>query len=87
MKTGLKLGDKDSNLDKQIQSLLCYRYTIPQRITNSILNNPLGSDKPVPLNFIVLTLQRDLTGPRWAVSDPLEGRPVRILPRAGGAIR
>ena len=26
-----KLGDKDSNLDKQIQSLLSYRWTIPQQ--------------------------------------------------------
>ena len=25
-----KLGDKDSNLDKQNQNLLCYRYTIAQ---------------------------------------------------------
>ncbi|MDB5324414.1 MAG: hypothetical protein JWN40_6045 [Phycisphaerales bacterium] len=28
-----KLGYKDSNLDKQIQRLLCYRYTIPQSET------------------------------------------------------
>lgn len=27
-----KLGDKDSNLDKQNQNLLCYRYTIAQKI-------------------------------------------------------
>lgn len=26
-----KLGDKDSNLDKQNQNLLCYRYTIAQK--------------------------------------------------------
>ena len=26
------LGNLDSNQDKQSQSLLCYRYTIPQRI-------------------------------------------------------
>jgi hypothetical protein len=25
------LGNLDSNQDKQSQSLLCYRYTIPQR--------------------------------------------------------
>ena len=25
-----KLGDQDSNLNKQNQNLLCYRYTIPQ---------------------------------------------------------
>lgn len=27
---GGKLGDQDSNLDKQNQNLLCYRYTIAQ---------------------------------------------------------
>jgi hypothetical protein len=27
------LGNLDSNQDKQSQSLLCYRYTIPQRIS------------------------------------------------------
>ena len=27
------LGNLDSNQDKQSQSLLCYRYTIPQSIT------------------------------------------------------
>lgn len=27
------LGNLDSNQDKQSQSLLCYRYTIPQRST------------------------------------------------------
>jgi hypothetical protein len=26
------LGNLDSNQDKQSQSLLCYRYTIPQRV-------------------------------------------------------
>jgi len=29
-KTEIWLGNQDSNLDKQSQSLLCYRYTIPQ---------------------------------------------------------
>src|SRR5690242_8942524 len=28
------LGNLDSNQDKQSQSLLCYRYTIPQRFPN-----------------------------------------------------
>ena len=28
--TFFKLGDQDSNLNKQNQNLLCYRYTIPQ---------------------------------------------------------
>ncbi len=30
------LGNLDSNQDKQSQSLLCYRYTIPQRISEQI---------------------------------------------------
>ena len=30
------LGNLDSNQDKQSQSLLCYRYTIPQRITQQV---------------------------------------------------
>lgn len=30
------LGNLDSNQDKQSQSLLCYRYTIPQRIRELI---------------------------------------------------
>ena len=30
------LGNLDSNQDKQSQSLLCYRYTIPQRISEPI---------------------------------------------------
>lgn len=29
------LGNLDSNQDKQSQSLLCYRYTIPQEADNS----------------------------------------------------
>jgi hypothetical protein len=29
-KTRRELGDQDSNLNKQYQKLLCYRYTIPQ---------------------------------------------------------
>src|SRR5689334_19912053 len=34
------LGNLDSNQDKQSQSLLCYRYTIPQRNTQN--NQYLG---------------------------------------------
>ena len=30
LRQGQKLGDQDSNLNKQYQKLLCYRYTIPQ---------------------------------------------------------
>lgn len=30
------LGNQDSNLDKQSQSLLCYRYTIPQGISEQV---------------------------------------------------
>jgi hypothetical protein len=30
------LGNLDSNQDKQSQSLLCYRYTIPQRIAEQV---------------------------------------------------
>jgi hypothetical protein len=30
------LGNLDSNQDKQSQSLLCYRYTIPQELLNGI---------------------------------------------------
>ncbi len=30
------LGNLDSNQDKQSQSLLCYRYTIPQSIADLI---------------------------------------------------
>lgn len=30
------LGNLDSNQDKQSQSLLCYRYTIPQKLLNRV---------------------------------------------------
>ena len=32
MREAGKLGYMDSNHDKQIQRLLCYRYTIPQSV-------------------------------------------------------
>lgn len=33
----VELGDQDSNLDKQNQNLLCYRYTIAQEIAAAAL--------------------------------------------------
>ncbi len=30
------MGDQDSNLNKQYQKLLCYRYTIPQGVVRTI---------------------------------------------------
>jgi hypothetical protein len=39
MKTNMKwLPDMDLNHDKQIQSLLCYRYTIGQTVTLNLKN-------------------------------------------------
>ena len=35
------------NLDKQIQSLLCYRYTIPQAISRILAASPMGSKATV----------------------------------------
>ena len=35
------LGNLDSNQDKQSQSLLCYRYTIPQKALSSNKIEPI----------------------------------------------
>jgi hypothetical protein len=46
-KTGKEwLPNMDLNHDKQIQSLLCYRYTIRQTVKSSLLNLILESSLP-----------------------------------------
>ena len=40
-----KLGDQDSNLNKQNQNLLCYRYTIPQWERNAMYSAAGGGVK------------------------------------------
>ena len=39
------LPDKDLNLDKQIQSLLCYRYTIGQTSASKLEYSPTESSR------------------------------------------
>jgi hypothetical protein len=55
------LGNLDSNQDKQSQSLLCYRYTIPQWIVEQVqwVMDPLGNrtggpDRPHRLAALLL---------------------------------
>ena len=45
LRTGRWLPDMDLNHDKQIQSLLCYRYTIGQ-IGGSKVSNALAESRP-----------------------------------------
>jgi hypothetical protein len=48
---GSWLPDMDLNHDKQIQSLLCYRYTIGHAVASESLNGFPGQSRPVkPLN-------------------------------------
>lgn len=71
-----KLGDKDSNLDKQNQNLLCYRYTIAQSIAC------LRSGGVTPDNDSLHALgtqrvsKRPADGP-FAVPSPAKDRKVR----------
>ena len=44
------LPDMDLNHDKQIQSLLCYRYTIGQKCVHS-LRVRVPESRPVPIRF------------------------------------
>ena len=49
------LADKDSNLDKQIQNLLCYRYTIRQEIERNF-TMPLSAQTDRPQSMQVSSL-------------------------------
>lgn len=52
------LPDKDLNLDKQIQSLLCYRYTIGQTGALILAGPPLESRGPRRRGFQPVSLRR-----------------------------
>ena len=79
------LPDMDLNHDKQIQSLLCYRYTIGQRRASK-LDFPLRESRlDHPLALVPASPGRDgaLRRPRGHGRDGALRRPRRVQRRSG----